>query len=62
MTMNAVIKPYFDQLIEDRVYTHSTELAPMQVVQDYIESLEELVQEAYGGVDVTIGKESIVMN
>ena len=60
--MNAVIKPYFDQLIEDREYTHSTELALMQVVQDYIESLEELVQEAYGGIDVTIGKESIVMN
>lgn len=60
--MNAAIKPYFDQLIEDREYTHSTELAPMQVVQDYIESLEELVQEAYGGIDVTIGKESIVMN
>lgn len=62
MTMNAVIKPYFDQLIEDREYTHSTELAPMQVVQDYIEALEELVQEAYGGIDVTIGKELIVMN
>jgi hypothetical protein len=60
--MNAVIKPFFDQLIEDREYTHSTELAPMQVVQDYIESLEELVQEAYGGIDVTIGKGSIVMN
>ena len=41
--MNAVIKPYFDQLIEDREYTHSTELALMQVVQDYIEALEELV-------------------
>lgn len=60
--MNALIKPFFDQLIEDRVYTHSTEPAPRMTVQNYIETLEELVNEAYGEFEVTIENESIVMN
>lgn len=53
--MNDVIKPYFDQLIEDRNFTHATGPKPLEVVRDYIESLEEsnkaleeLVEGAYG--------------
>ena len=60
--MNALIKPFFDQLIEDRVYTHSTGPAPRMTVHNYIEALEELVNEAYGEFEVTIENESIVMN
>lgn len=58
--MNTTIKPYFDQLIEDREYTHSTGPAPREIVKDYIEALEELVSDAYDGFVVEL--ENLTLN
>ena len=52
--MNDVIKPYFEQLIEDREYTHSTGPAPREIVKSYIEALERLVEDAYDGFVVEL--------
>lgn len=60
--MNKMIKPYFDQLIEDRVYSHSTEPAPMEMVKNYIEALEEIINDAYDGFEVVIEKDLTVMS
>ena len=60
--MNEMIKPYFEQLIEDRVYTHSTGPAPREIVQGYIEALEALVDDAYGGFEVKVEEDLTIMN
>lgn len=52
--MNTTIKPYFDQLIEDREYNHSTGPAPKNVVAVYIEELELLLREYVDDFDVII--------
>ena len=52
--MNALIKPYFDQLIEDREYTHATGPKPLQVVQAYIECLETVIEDNLGKLDVCL--------
>lgn len=50
--MNSVIKPYFDQLIEDREYTRCTGPAPKNVVEVYIEELECLLKDYFGDFQV----------
>lgn len=58
--MNDVIKPYFEQLIEDREYTVSTGPAPKKVIENYIEALERLVDDAYDGFVVEL--EQMIVN
>lgn len=53
--MNALIKPYFEQLIEDRNFTHATGPKPLEVVQDYIESLEEYIESLEGTIELACG-------
>ena len=53
--MNASIKPYFDQLIEDRNFTHATGPKPLEKVRDYIESLEEYIEVLEGVVELACG-------
>ena len=53
--MNASIKPYFDQLIEDRNFTHSTGPRPLGKIQAYIESLEEYIEVLEGVVELSCG-------
>lgn len=58
--MNSVIKPYFDQLIEDREYKRCTGQAPTEIVKNYIEALERLVEDAYDGFVVEL--EQMIVN